>query len=83
MIRNITQNLSSSAARARTQARASVRTSHQARNLAKLSSDIYVHQGERVYLLDTYSHKGHRIAMVMEVDEQGIYEVFYDQLEML
>jgi len=74
-------NLTSSTARAH--ARPGRSTSHQARHLAHLASDVYVHQGYRVHLLDTYSFHDKRIAIVSEVDDSGIFEVFYDQLELL
>ncbi|MGD9970147.1 MAG: hypothetical protein AB7S65_06790 [Sulfuricurvum sp.] len=56
--------------------------SHQTKTLSKITSSIYLHQGDQVYLLDTYTKMGRRIALVMEVEhEDAMYEVFYDQLD--
>jgi hypothetical protein len=71
-------NLSSTSARADQQRS---RYTHQAATLSKITSSIYDHQGDKVYLLDTYSKMGKRIALVMAMKEESIYEVFYDQLE--
>ncbi|MDD5716821.1 MAG: hypothetical protein PHW64_03385 [Sulfuricurvum sp.] len=71
-------NLSSTSARAASQRS---RHTHQAKQLSKITSSLYVHQGEKVYLLDTYSKLGKWVALVMEEESEMMYEVFYDQLE--
>ena len=66
-----------------THARASYQRSHnthQASTLSKMSSTLYSHQGEQVYLLDTYTKMQKRVALVMDSEDENIYEVFYDQL---
>lgn len=73
----IQTNLSSTAARAQSQRS---RPTHQAYGLSKMTSSLYSHQGEQVYLLDTYTRMGKRIALVMDRDDESMYEVFYDQL---
>lgn len=74
----IQSNLSSTAARAHAQR---TRPAHQAYGLSKMTSSLYSHQGEQVYLLDTYTKMGKRIALVMDSEDESMYEVFYDQLE--
>ena len=64
---------------ARTQSQRS-RPTHQAYGLSKMTSSLYSHQGEQVYLLDTYTKMGKRIALVMDSVDEKMYEVFYDQL---
>ena len=64
---------------ARTQSQRS-RPTHQAYGLSKMTSSLYSHQGEQVYLLDTYTKMGKRIALVMDSEDESMYEVFYDQL---
>lgn len=64
---------------ARTQSQRS-RPMHQAYGLSKMTSSLYSHQGEQVYLLDTYTKMGKRIALVMDSEDESMYEVFYDQL---
>lgn len=71
-------NLSSTAARAHAQRS---RPSHQAIGLSKMTSSLYSHQGEQVYLLDTYTKIGKRIALVMDSHDESVYEVFYDALD--
>ncbi|MDD2367963.1 MAG: hypothetical protein PHQ90_01595 [Sulfuricurvum sp.] len=71
-------NLSSTSARAHAQRS---RPTHQAYTLSKMSSSLYSHQGEQVYLLDTYTKMGKRVALVMDSEDENMYEVFYDQLE--
>ncbi len=71
-------NLSSTAARAQAQRS---RPTHQAMGLSKMTSSIYSHQGDQVYLLDTYTKMGKRVALVMDSDDESMFEVFYDQLE--
>lgn len=56
------------------------RPTHQAYSLSKMTSSLYSHQGEQVYLLDTYTKMGKRIALVMDNEDENMYEVFYDQL---
>lgn len=73
----IQTNLSSTAARAQEQRS---RPTHQAYGLSKMSSSLYSHQGEQVYLLDTYTKMGKRVALVMDSEDEHMYEVFYDQL---
>ncbi len=70
-------NLSSMAARTQPQRS---RPTHQAYGLSKMTSSLYSHQGEQVYLLDTYTKMGKRIALVMDSEDESMYEVFYDQL---
>lgn len=70
-------NLSSTAARAQSQRS---RPTHQAYGLSKLASSLYSHQGDQVYLLDTYTKMGKRVALVMDSEDEHMYEVFYDQL---
>ena len=70
-------NLSSTAARAQAQRS---RPTHQAYGLSKMTSSLYSHQGEQVYLLDTYTKMQKRVALVMDSEDENIYEVFYDQL---
>ncbi|MDD5053543.1 MAG: hypothetical protein PHO27_12480 [Sulfuricurvum sp.] len=70
-------NLSSTTARAHTQRS---RPTHQAYGLSKMTSSLYSHQGEQVYLLDTYTKMGKRIALVMDSEDENMYEVFYEQL---
>ncbi|MDD3594925.1 hypothetical protein [Sulfuricurvum sp.] len=70
-------NLSSTAERADKQRS---RQTHQAYGLSKMTSSLYSHQGEQVYLLDTYTKMGKRIALVMDSEDENMYEVFYDQL---
>ncbi len=57
--------------------------SHQARTLAKLTSEIFLYGARRVYLLDTYTLEGREIAMVSGIDDERIYEVEYDALSAL
>lgn len=57
------------------------RSRHQASTLSKITSSLYLHQGERVYLLDTYTKLGKRVALVMHTEDENMFEVFYDQLE--
>ena len=67
-----------------TSARADVQRSrhtHQAKELCKITSYTYSHQGDQVYLLDTYTKMGKRVALVMDTIDESIFEVFYDQLE--
>lgn len=73
----IQSNLSSTAARAHAQR---PHPAHQAYGLSKMTSSLYSHQGEQVYLLDTYTKMGKRIALVMDSEDESMYEVFYDQL---
>jgi hypothetical protein len=70
-------NLSSMAARTQSQR---PRPTYQAYGLSKMTSSLYSHQGEQVYLLDTYTKMGKRIALVMDSEDESMYEVFYDQL---
>jgi hypothetical protein len=70
-------NLSSTSARPEAQRS---RHTHQAKGLCKITSSLYAHQGEKVYLLDTYSKLGKRVALVMEEESEMMYEVFFDQL---
>lgn len=71
-------NLSSTAARGQAQRS---RPTHQAASLSKITSSIYSHQGDQVYLLDTYTKLGKRVALVMNSENESMFEVFYDQLE--
>lgn len=64
---------------ARTQSQRS-RPTLQAYGLSKMTSSLYSHEGEQVYLLDTYTKMGKRIALVMDSEDESMYEVFYDQL---
>lgn len=73
----IQTNLSSTAARAESQRS---RPTHEAYGLSKMTSSLYSHQGEQVYLLDTYTKMGKRVALVMDSEDEHMYEVFYDQL---
>lgn len=59
------------------------KASHQARKLAKLTSEIFLHGIAKVYLLDTYTYEGKQIAMVSAVDDERIYEVEYDALSVV
>lgn len=70
-------NLSSMATQTQSQ---QSRPTHQAYGLSKMTSSLYSHQGEQVYLLDTYTKMGKRIALVMDSEDENMYEVFYDQL---
>lgn len=70
-------NLSSTSARAQAQRS---RPTHQAYGLSKMTSSLYSHQGEQVYLLDTYTKMGKRVALVMDSEDEHMYEVFFDQL---
>lgn len=70
-------NLSSSSAWVNAQRS---RPTHQAYGLSKMTSSLYSHQGEQVYLLDTYTKMGKRIALVMDSEDENMYEVFFDQL---
>jgi hypothetical protein len=70
-------NLSSMATQTQSQRS---RPTHQAYGLSKMTSSLYFHQGEQVYLLDTYTKMGKRIALVMDSEDENMYEVFYDQL---
>jgi len=74
----IQTNLSSTSARAHAQRS---RPTHQAYGLSKMTSTLYSHQGEQVYLLDTYTKMGKRIALVMDSEDENMYEVFYEQLQ--
>ena len=74
----IQTNLSSTAARAYAQLS---RPAHQAYGLSKMTSSLYSHQGEQVYLLDTYTKMGKLIALVMDSEDENMYEVFYEQLQ--
>ncbi|MDD2267687.1 hypothetical protein [Sulfuricurvum sp.] len=74
----IQTNLSSTSARAHAQRS---RPTHQAYGLSKMSSSLYSHQGEQVYLLDTYTKMGKRVALVMDSEDESMYEVFYEQLQ--
>lgn len=71
-------NLSSTSARANIQRSRQV---HQASTLSKITSSLYTHQGEQVYLLDTYTKMGKRVALVIDSEDESLFEVFYDQLE--
>lgn len=71
-------NLSSTAARAQAQRS---RSSHQAMGLSKMTSSLYSHHGDQVYLLDTYTKLGKRVALVMDSEDESMFEVFYDQLQ--
>lgn len=73
----IQSNLSSSSAWVHAQ---HSRPTHQAYGLSKMTSSLYSHQGEQVYLLDTYTKMGKRIALVMDSEDENMYEVFFDQL---
>ncbi|KFN39001.1 MAG: hypothetical protein JU82_09030 [Sulfuricurvum sp. MLSB] len=72
-------NFSSTAARAQAQRS---RSSHQAMGLSKMTSSLYSHHGDQVYLLDTYTKLGRRVALVMDTVDEIMFEVFYDALEM-
>ncbi|MDD4950716.1 hypothetical protein [Sulfuricurvum sp.] len=54
---------------------------HQAYGLSKMTSSLYTHQGKQVYLLDTYTKMGKRIALVMDSEDESMFKVFYDVLE--
>ncbi|MDD2368499.1 MAG: hypothetical protein PHQ90_04290 [Sulfuricurvum sp.] len=71
-------NLSSTSAHAHTQRS---RPTHQAYALSKMTSTLYSYHGEQVYLLDTYTKMGKRIALVMDSEDENKYEVFYEQLQ--
>ncbi|WP_294892678.1 hypothetical protein [Sulfuricurvum sp. MLSB] len=47
-----------------------------------MTSSLYSHHGDQVYLLDTYTKLGRRVALVMDTVDEIMFEVFYDALEM-
>ena len=42
---------------------------------------VYSYHGDQVYLLDTYNKMRKRVALVMDSENESMFEVFYDQLE--
>lgn len=46
-----------------------------------MTSSLYSHHGDQVYLLDTYTKLGKRVALVMDSENESMFEVFYDQLQ--